>query len=53
MVTQRLIPNYCRDCMHWVATHGVSGCMYRGCTCSVGQDVLMAWHPQKKNSEQS
>lgn len=54
MVTERLIPPYCPTCMHWATTHGPDGCMYRGCECSTGQDILMSENQrvsQKKNSD--
>ncbi len=52
MVTERRIPGYCRGCMHWTTTHGLDGCRYKGCGCSVGADVLMSSNHlvQKKNS---
>ncbi len=39
--SDRTIPAYCPRCMHWASTHNSEGCMYRGCQCPVGQDVIM------------
>lgn len=44
-IDSRTVPRYCKACMHWASTHGPDGCMYRGCDCLIGQDVLMGHRP--------